>query len=1430
MVQVESRERLFLRYSVFILLCRPQAESPSRMVSLGTSLPAAAIGPYRSKRRGTQNREVMPTALPPCFAEVWRRRSSSLEVHRNERAALEAVAATIPEAARGETDPATAAGLYLAALVVALRRVVQTSKPAGAPRAEKGQVEGEGPMSKRQRQKARKRATERDAVAAADAMHAEAATGGGDEKKMEADAAAKDDAPGGGEAALVASLVYLVSLALHDASPALVNARCENILECVAAAVAHAGGAAVVGRHAAAAIAGTLALVDGKAWARPAVQRAHLRLVMLAADADPKTRRRGREALQSLVDGPKGDLISARTSGASAAHVVAELRSLQGQIGESIDKAHLDGHSAPTKLIHLVTSIAVLVPALRPADATAVAKELVVVASLNLAHVTDFAYNTLASLVDMRELLASRKRPDANVDDGSDGDGDEGLAKDRRTMIPTAHLGKIVVAIAEQTVPTDTHEDALVAFATCLSRGAVTYFEAHAFSSPPVETMATVVKSLVDCLDPIIARLSVAPKLSRALQDVVSHRWLHARPDVFKALEPLFGYRFKGVWIDALAALRRFLEHNACAGNVAMRECVAVFSKHVVAMREQAYKAKDRHTQSVTNSTLAAILRGGGVQSVFEAVPLARVDKLLLSNAWLLPLLHEHLRCSPMSLFASKIRPLADDLSAFGAEASDGGRLVEGKNASMLAAQLWGLLPGFCQNPSDLEQDAAITVAFDSMAVCLSDTADLAMRQSAFSALRALGQSVSADDEATQKRFAKGLKKIFPSICDVIQGTSADRRGSALEAVTKAAQACHDPKLVTSLLRKSVRRLLEASMTDADEDSSLVRHASTDVAIALAESGAVPTDSAEIDFLERAMSPLFLDPSDTGLQKKAYRATALLVGLGVIGKDQQAGKSFIEETAAAAGSVATSAKGTRLGLIQALVELSKSDPVLLEVCTSSFLSEVVLGTRDVSEKTRASSFAALSSLGRTWYASGERADGLSAFLTRLAAGLAGRTVLMLAATLTSLSHVVYEYRGEAAIYSAFAQNVDSLFAVISSGDTSMPQGNTRSDDDEEGDDDDDENRMAVEEVIAPGPVAILLRHSSREVQKAALGTVKMATSALSQPSSARLVRVLPAILPGLVTVAAKSKKKETRLRVRVILERLLRKCGRDTLESVFPQEHIKLLAAVRKQYSRDMTKKHEKRDARRAEKASVEKAEDAARAQKDVDDDNDSSGSDDGSDFVLSDDDSDIEREILDGDELASRKTTARRKAASSGPLLVRENGDNVVDLLATRVADGFMTRGEVAEASKRAHVEQSRKRKDKDSFKLADDGRPIFAESDAESGEAEHGSDRGGDGLDGEDGGGARGGKKRKRRAPDAGERAKKVKGSFGGEYRSRRGAAGDMKRPGLADPYAYVPLSGAMGGDVSKALMKQGGGGKGSKKGRASKLGGRRGVPARR
>lgn len=78
--------------------------------------------------------------------------------------------------------------------------------------------------------------------------------------------------------------------------------------------------------------------------------------------------------------------------------------------------------------------------------------------------------------------------------------------------------------------------------------------------------------------------------------------------------------------------------------------------------------------------------------------------------------------------------------------------------------------------------------------------------------------------------------------------------------------------------------------------------------------------------------------------------------------------------------------------------------------------------------------------------------------------------------------------------------------------------------------------------------------------------------------AARLERILKAILPPMLDVAIDSKN-DLRLRVKIIIERLLRKCGREVLEVVFPEEHAKLLRSVRRQWQRRTRKKNEEKKA-----------------------------------------------------------------------------------------------------------------------------------------------------------------------------------------------------------------------------------------------------------
>jgi ribosomal RNA-processing protein 12 len=101
-------------------------------------------------------------------------------------------------------------------------------------------------------------------------------------------------------------------------------------------------------------------------------------------------------------------------------------------------------------------------------------------------------------------------------------------------------------------------------------------------------------------------------------------------------------------------------------------------------------------------------------------------------------------------------------------------------------------------------------------------------------------------------------------------------------------------------------------------------------------------------------------------------------------------------------------------------------------------------------------------------------------------------------------------------------------------------------------------------------VLLLLRSKAREVIKAVLGFVKVVVMRLQ---TAELLKFTPAICEGILLWAEDSKNK-FRLKVRVILERIARRCGFEALESAVPEAHRALLTHIRKQHHRKERKRN----------------------------------------------------------------------------------------------------------------------------------------------------------------------------------------------------------------------------------------------------------------
>lgn len=1293
-----------------------------------------------------------------------------LPAHRKERAALEAVASTMsPDVARLTGQAAAAA--YLAALLGSLQRLMETTKPS-AKKDKEDESEVPKKLSRKELKNMRRKSREaEEAVKGMAGPNLHPTTiGKSDDAAMSDGGMDEGNDTTGEEVDLVPCLVYLVGLAVGGCSQAVVNSTYHPTLSLAMDAVDHAAGSSLTSRHASTVFARILSIVNSALWSKPIVQRAYLYLLRQTTDSDPKARRKAREALQALLNCPRGSLICSKTSVAASSHFVAELKSNLTSL-EFQGDSKLESSPIPSSFIHLLTSIERFAVYLLPLDAAKVAKELIIVASRSPQEISSFSFLALWALL-------KHESPGAYGTSGS-----SGTVK----LLPEKDLGKLVLATLKITVLEDSAVEWKLAYASCITDGSIAYINYFDESRPSDEYVLKTLKKL--CM------IFLSPDASRELIMAVSscfgklcmHKWALGRPDVAALLEGLVKKSKPSLLPQSLSALKKYLEQKMSSGMPRMAEAVGKILKGVLSKREQAVKEKDVKAKNSLDSVLAATLRGGGAAILLSLCELKYDAKMHITNSWLMPILSENLRGAPLSLFESLFVPLEAQLKAACDKCTSEKRFVEAKNIGMYRAQVWGLLSGFCHHPPDLGQKGSLTIAFKSIYECLAGTGNAVTTQSCgISALRQLSATVFSFDAedptayAKTTAFASKLKKLFPCIMQVAEKLSDERRGSLMDALRTACQATRNVALVAGLLRKSIKRLLELQlqlknrssedvMDDSDRRNKLHnQHAAADLVVAIAESKMLPTEASEISFIEKAMFPFFSDRKESSLQKKAYRITSLLISerpTQVTGGDFS---DFLMRISEAGKTVAPGARAARHGLMTTLLEQhlklsTKEEKMkLLQSINDAFLPEIILGTRESSEKTRTAAFATLVSAARAWNVADGGADmeGLQAFLMSIAAGLGGRTVAMLSATITSLARLIYDFQGEASMNTSFAELIDSLYAA-----KSKQIENEMSGDGDGGD------SNAKNTVVQPGPIAILLRHDASEVRRAALGAVKVATRALAKPTG-RLDQILPGIIPGLVHVAARSKNHDTRLKVRVILERLLRRCGRDVLEANFPAEHIKLLDAVRKKHSRDLVKKHESKDKRRA----------LAAARNGMADNN--AGDPNLSDFDIEDSDSDIERELVDGDDLLSGKSGAQKRKAS-------DSGEGVTDLLTSKSNGQSRAVGEAAKEGRKDLSWKPAKQRD-DGIKYAEDGKPIFVESDDDSGAAEVGSDKdeqSDDEVDeGRNSSSVTGKRDRSGRHGNESKR-KKVRGSFGEEYRGKRGA-GDIKRPGRPDPYAYVPL----------------------------------------
>ena len=179
-------------------------------------------------------------------------------------------------------------------------------------------------------------------------------------------------------------------------------------------------------------------------------------------------------------------------------------------------------------------------------------------------------------------------------------------------------------------------------------------------------------------------------------------------------------------------------------------------------------------------------------------------------------------------------------------------------------------------------------------------------------------------------------------------------------------------------------------------------------------------------------------------------------------------------------------------------------------------------TKETNQKTRTAAYDLLSSLAQRLESACEAADpwavkggGVRSLFTMLLGGLASPEAHAVSATVMAMARVLYE----------FPEQLGEVAPKLLS------------------------------------PVLRLLQTKSREVVKAVMGFAKVCVSRLPK---ADLQAQLASLLPGLFSWSDDPKNR-FRLKVRVVMERLVRRLGYEAVAEAVPPEHAKLLTHIRRE-------------------------------------------------------------------------------------------------------------------------------------------------------------------------------------------------------------------------------------------------------------------------
>ncbi|KAF9940856.1 hypothetical protein BGZ65_005879, partial [Modicella reniformis] len=908
--------------------------------------------------------------------------------------------------------------------------------------------------------------------------------------------------------------------------------------------------------------------------------------------------------------------------------------------------------------------------------------------------------------------------------------------------------------------------------------------------------------STVDCLKQLITHCITDEMIDIAVQEMKKYRGQQTEGKKKRSVIDIisttikggFDIRFQSAWLGILDILKILFERLNHAANPLLVSFLPIIDE----LRFTPAFTQKAHLDVILSTAISTV----GPRIFLDTLPLNidNPEERKRGRAWLLPLLKNSVTNTELEYFASTLIPLADRLNQKAQECTENGMMK--KVYETLVGQVWSLVSGFCDLPVDMELAFTKELAerFSNVLYSIPDLR--AVLCQALSSLVVRNKEIIASTESDmilERKYLMSKEEAANNITilqqyarpylmvffNIFQATLPQFRGYLLE-VMRMYLSISTPKDLQETFSAVLIQLNTALTTVQSFVQSGEAPPASHNLMDLADIMVPYVDGPSMANLYEAVVSLFANDADGTLQKKSYKIVNSMAetetGRAVLKSNlEELMRNILDTTAA----VTATAKRARLSLIGQVVSLMESTDLYF---VPSILSEVIVATKEVNEKTRDVAYALLVAMGHRMKAGGvistervadmegassETQATISEYFTMVTAGLAGTTPHMVSAAITSLSRLLFEFHKE-------------LDPAMTS------------------------------EMI--GTMHLFVNSSNREIVKSALGFIKVTTVSLD----VEIVRPhLQEIVGGMIRWSHEHKG-HFKVKVRHILERLVRRFGYDDVVVFVPEADKKLLVNIRKRRERAKRKK-------------------SNTSGMDMDGDADEEGEENmskksskplatfgsafedalyGSESDLSDDQEDEEDENGTAGKAAQKKSSKKKQGADAW---IKEDGDTPLD---------FLDRTVVSRVSgSHPSTQTARKIKNLSSaFKTSSDGKLVINESDSENDGEDEDEDekvdqetmdldqaennyleslKSVDGFTRGQGGKIKFNKTNRRGVlgknenmdmdmetggpgpiRSKGVKEKKTTKTIGQEFKAKK-AGGDVKKKGRVDPYAYVPLT---------------------------------------